>query len=392
MNLKVCLLPYRRSASGIAAYTVEIAKALALSNVKVFLASFGLTHVQKRRLVKNKVNVMEIDPRDPVEYELLGGPLPANISLSRKLHNTLELGGLLKSVDLLHFTLAPAAFSFDHQNKIVMNAWNPLNFIKDMEKNFRSFGFPWNFLAGLGTIEGRIADDLAFRKARKIVCNITDVFNWMKKKYPSKVVHIPPPINVANPLHNKNKENPITVLCVVRDLEMPRKNISTLLRTMIILARKGITNLRILLVGRYSKKFRYIAERIAKDTGIDIELVQFAPREELSEIYASSDIFVFPSFYEELGYALLEAMSYGLPVVASDIPAFRDLTENGRNGFLVPPNDPMQWALALQKLIEDDDLRIRLGDESLNMTQNKHSYKSVSRKLIKLYTNILESQ
>jgi glycosyltransferase involved in cell wall biosynthesis len=82
-------------------------------------------------------------------------------------------------------------------------------------------------------------------------------------------------------------------------------------------------------------------------------------REELVSHYHSSDFFVFPSHREGLGKALIEAMSCGCPVVCSDIPAFRDVVENGWNGAMVRVKDPESLGRTLAGLIENPDQRLK---------------------------------
>lgn len=82
--------------------------------------------------------------------------------------------------------------------------------------------------------------------------------------------------------------------------------------------------------------------------------VQFlGHREDVPEILAAADLFVFPSFYEGLPGAVIEAMALGLPIVASNIEPVRETVEEGRNAFLVPPAAPVQLAAAITRLLED---------------------------------------
>jgi len=67
-----------------------------------------------------------------------------------------------------------------------------------------------------------------------------------------------------------------------------------------------------------------------------------------------------PSRYEGFGIALLEAMGFGVPVIAGQEGGARELVANGREGFLVPPGDHAAVARYLQAL-SDDDLREEMG-------------------------------
>jgi len=74
-----------------------------------------------------------------------------------------------------------------------------------------------------------------------------------------------------------------------------------------------------------------------------------------------TDIFVLPSFSEGLPMAILEAFSWGIAVVATPVGSIPDVVEHERNGLIVPVGDVPALARALRRLIEDAELRCRLG-------------------------------
>ena len=88
---------------------------------------------------------------------------------------------------------------------------------------------------------------------------------------------------------------------------------------------------------------------------------------ELRRAYAEADVLVLPSVLdsrndtEGLGVVLLEAMSYGVPVVGSRVGGIPDIIVDGATGLLVPPGDPAALAAALRHLAADPDLRAQLG-------------------------------
>lgn len=81
----------------------------------------------------------------------------------------------------------------------------------------------------------------------------------------------------------------------------------------------------------------------------------------LPPYHAAADLFVAPSTgRESFGIVLVEAMAAGLPVVASDIPGYREVVRNGMDGLLVPPNDAESVAWAVRKVLTDPALAERL--------------------------------
>jgi glycosyltransferase involved in cell wall biosynthesis len=79
-------------------------------------------------------------------------------------------------------------------------------------------------------------------------------------------------------------------------------------------------------------------------------------REDVPEILAAADLFVFPSLFEGAGGALIEAMGIGLPVVATDIPSTREVA--GECALLVPPASAAGLAAGIEELL-DDPVRAR---------------------------------
>ncbi len=81
-----------------------------------------------------------------------------------------------------------------------------------------------------------------------------------------------------------------------------------------------------------------------------VHLLGAVDREALPPLYASADLFVLGSHHEGAGYALIEALSFGVTPVVTDIPSFRVLTDGGQLGALFAPGDPVELARALERL------------------------------------------
>jgi glycosyltransferase involved in cell wall biosynthesis len=81
----------------------------------------------------------------------------------------------------------------------------------------------------------------------------------------------------------------------------------------------------------------------------------------VEEMLDAADAFVLPSYIEGLSLSLLEAMAAGLPVIASDIPAYRAVVEDKISGLLIAPRDPAALAAALRRILEHHDLAHQLG-------------------------------
>lgn len=120
---------------------------------------------------------------------------------------------------------------------------------------------------------------------------------------------------------------------------------------------------RLLVVGREGHASADLVRRVAR-LGLGGVVAFLGHRTDVGDLLAAADVFAFPSLYEGLGGALIEALALGLPVVASDLPALREVVEPGANADLVPPGDPTALAAALVDLLADPERRARYGEAS----------------------------
>lgn len=130
----------------------------------------------------------------------------------------------------------------------------------------------------------------------------------------------------------------------------------------------------------------------ARFVGLRNIIVHFAGhRSDVSSFLSQADFFIFPSLHENLSNALLEAMSHGLPVIATQTGGNTEVVSKG-GGILVPPGEANALALAIRQFLEDDELRHRLGEEALNVVRSGYSVEHMVQKWLKVYENILGRQ
>jgi glycosyltransferase involved in cell wall biosynthesis len=103
----------------------------------------------------------------------------------------------------------------------------------------------------------------------------------------------------------------------------------------------------------------------------------------------AADVFVCPSHSEGHPYVVLEAMSAGLPVVSTALPALAETVVDGRTGLLAQPGDPAGLAAAVERLARDPDLRLRMGLAGRQRYEERYSYDVWSRGLQRIVTEVL---
>ncbi len=119
------------------------------------------------------------------------------------------------------------------------------------------------------------------------------------------------------------------------------------------------------------------------------EDVVFAGRvlDERPDWYATADVYCAPARIASFGVTLLEAMAAGRPVLASDIEGFREVMEHGREGELVPADDPGAWARALVRLAGDPARAARYAERG-RVTAQRHDWPIITRQVLALYRSL----
>jgi glycosyltransferase involved in cell wall biosynthesis len=91
--------------------------------------------------------------------------------------------------------------------------------------------------------------------------------------------------------------------------------------------------------------------------------------QDLAKVYASSDVYFFPSDTETFGNVVIEAMASGVPCVVADGGGPKGFVKNGVNGFLCSTNDTDAYLEKIQLLLDDETTRNKMIDEGLKFTE-----------------------
>jgi len=145
-------------------------------------------------------------------------------------------------------------------------------------------------------------------------------------------------------------------------------------------------NVVLLIVGDGAQ--RNELESIAKD--LKVRTIFAGWQSDTAPYYSLMDIFVLPSLFEGLPNVLLEAMAMKLPLVATNVGGNPDVTCNGENGFLIPVRDESKLASALGTLIEDNGLRLKMGESSRKKVEEQYQWSRTVGKVERVYREITQ--
>ena len=112
--------------------------------------------------------------------------------------------------------------------------------------------------------------------------------------------------------------------------------------------------------------------------------------EKKEKLLQEADLFILPSYTEGMPMSILEAMGYGLPIVATNVGGIPQLVENGKNGYMVEPGNIDDFAKVILELIGNDELIYCMGKESIEKAYEKYSLEKHLEKVCKLYEKAMD--
>lgn len=182
------------------------------------------------------------------------------------------------------------------------------------------------------------------------------------------------------------KENPTPILLTVSRL-VPRKGIDLVIKSLPTLL-EGWPTLRYTVIGSGPDRKRL--QHLAQEMNV-VDAVHFLGRvsnERLIKSYQRADVFVMPSreivdagSVEGFGIVYLEASASGLPVVAGHSGGAVEAVRDGETGFLVPPDDAAALAKILHRLLDDEELRRRLGQNGRAWVESEMNWDRAAQQM-----------
>ncbi len=161
----------------------------------------------------------------------------------------------------------------------------------------------------------------------------------------------------------------------------PEKELDILFQSISLL---GDRPFRLLVVGDGPQR-----PELEKMAGDNVIFAGYRSGSDLRSLYASADIFVFPSSTETYGNVILEAMASGLPAVVPRAGGVQENLIDGFNGLYFKPHEPRAMAEAIVKLIDDCDLRQQMGQNALSHVKSK-SWTAEFNKVFDIYRELID--
>ena len=141
-----------------------------------------------------------------------------------------------------------------------------------------------------------------------------------------------------------------------------------------------IANVRLAFIGSGPAE-KHLREKFE---GTNTKFMGYITGKELAQAYASADVFAFPSDTETLGFVAMEAMASGVPAVGARAGGIPDVIKDNHNGFMFTPGDLGELTSQLQKLLDDKELRTKLGRQA-RLDMEKWDWLAATKKLCDYY-------
>jgi len=182
--------------------------------------------------------------------------------------------------------------------------------------------------------------------------------------------------------------NPDHLLIGVANRLAPVKAIEYAVRAMPAVVKK-FPNARMVIIGEGPSEADL--RREAAESGVADHIVFTGFRRNVPELLAAFDVVVQPSRWEGLSISLLESMAAGKPVVACDVQGNRDVLDHGRNGLMVPPQDPEALASAIVRLLSDSNFAGQLGRNAAQDCRERFSQQRMVEQTLAIYDRKTET-
>lgn len=232
----------------------------------------------------------------------------------------------------------------------------------------------------------------AAKHARELICNSSYTASELARYTDKSIEIIPFGCTVTPRLSEKNLDKPIKDILFVGRL-IARKGVDVLLRALPEIHEQLPVRLHIVGDGNLKEEWMELAEQLG--LGPAVRFHGFVSNAELERLYAEADVFVLPAIVDDrgdtegLGVVLVEALSFGTPVVASRVGGIPDVIIDQCTGLLVPPGNEQALAGAVVRLCRDRALATQVTRRGLAHAQDYFDWGRITRLTEAVYQRAL---
>lgn len=316
--------------------------------------------------------------------KILNNPVQTRASLLSKLGYLKNVGSIRKQIALYKPSIVHAHYatsygllgSRTHFHPLVVSVWG-----SDV------YDFPKNSALHKKLVKNVLA-------TADVICSTSLCMKEETLKYTNRKIEVVPfgvDTDLFRPTNNRIEDKKEITIGIIKSLEK-KYGIEYLIHgfkeTLDLNPGK---NLRLLIVGDGSKKNDY--KNLCEELHI-ADKVTFTGKVKHSDIpkyHQQIDIFVSLSVLdsESFGVSLVEAMSCGKPVVASDVAGFREVLDSGKCGALVPRNNSSEAARAITSYIQNPSLANEMGEKARQRVLDHYDWNKNLEQMISIYRSLL---
>ena len=237
---------------------------------------------------------------------------------------------------------------------------------------------------------------LCMKMNNKVITVNNAIHAHVKKYYPllsHKLVTIPNGVGkdfLEISLHRSEKKGKKVRFATIGSL-IPRKGLNIVIQALSKL--KNLENIELVIIGEGQEKETLKSLTLQLGLSDYVRFLGNVPPSYIPGELANTDVFVLTSFSEGRPNVVLEAMAAGVPVIASNIDGVNELIQDDETGLLFDPGDVECLAIQMERLINDHEMRARLGEAGRNyIIQNGLTWEKTAQNYIGVYKEIIQSK
>lgn len=289
--------------------------------------------------------------------------------------------------DILH-THVPTPWSADWSRIIANRKNKPL--VVTYHNDIIGNG-PANYIANF---YNKTALKKLLKSADRIIITQPNYLNYSPYllDYKDKVEVIPNGVDVDKfkPASVEKENNTLFFLSLLDEFHA-YKGLDYLLEAVKIV-KKSIPTVKLVVGGKGVLMDHYMKKTESMGLSANVEFHGFVPDEQMAEYYSRANIFVLPSIsslQEGFGIVALEALACETPVITTDIVGVSSDLKEENAGLIVAPKNSEELADAIIQLLENEELRMKMGVNGRNLVKASYTWKGIAQKMEKVYYELV---